>query len=84
VIAYTTNPAGQQYPSAVTVLELARAVAQVWRKKHRYRTASGSDRMLTLNWGLRGRRIAGSNVASARYRSRFWNDLLLLQPKSST
>ncbi len=39
----------------------------------RYRTVSGSDRMLTLNCSLKTQRIAGLNVASGRYRSRFSN-----------
>jgi hypothetical protein len=33
----------------------------------RHRTVRGSDRMLTLNRGLRARRIAELNVASGRY-----------------
>ncbi len=39
----------------------------------RSRTASGSNRMLTLNCALKAHRIEGLNVASGLYRSRFRN-----------
>ncbi|MDX6497979.1 MAG: hypothetical protein QOG23_1239 [Blastocatellia bacterium] len=39
----------------------------------RYRTGSGSDRMLALSDGLEAQLIKGLNVAAGRYRSRFCN-----------
>jgi hypothetical protein len=55
-----------------------RNVAQAGEWVACYRTASGSDRMLRLNYGLRAKGIARLTVASGRYRSRFCKDLLLL------
>jgi hypothetical protein len=45
-----------------------RNVAQAGEWVACYRTASGSDRMLTLNYGLRAKGIARLTVASGRYR----------------
>jgi hypothetical protein len=63
----------RQASTAPVLVQVQLVDAIICSRASRYRTASGSDRMLTLNYSLKVKWISGLNVASGRYRSRFCN-----------